>query len=69
MIDRFDFEQQLMSCWNVVEDIKVLNKQFTEHVMTEDEVSNFLLGLETIYQVKFNQLMDAFEELIAKKKL
>jgi hypothetical protein len=32
--------------------------------MTEDEISNYLLGLETIYQVKFERLFETFEKLV-----
>lgn len=51
--DRFTLEQNIMNCWNVVDDIKSLNKKYSNNGMTEDEVQNYLLGLETIYQVKF----------------
>jgi hypothetical protein len=32
--------------------------------MTQDQVANYLLGLETIYQVKFEQLRAIFEQMI-----
>jgi hypothetical protein len=69
MTDRFTFEQQIMNCWNVVDDIKSLNKQYSEHSMTRDEVENYLLGLETIYQVKFEQMFATFEQLIKEKHI
>jgi hypothetical protein len=65
MSDRFDFEQQIMNCWSVIDDIRALNKQYVDKGnMTTDQVSNYLLGLETIYQVKFEQLFDQFETMI-----
>ncbi len=70
MADRFDLEQGIMNCWSVVDDIKALHIQFMDKGhMTEDQVSNYLLGLETIYQVKFEQLFELFEQLIKDKKL
>lgn len=70
MSDRFVFEQQIMNCWHVVDDIKTLNKQFLDTGnMTKDQVSNYLLGLETIYQVKFEQLFDLFEKMIHEGKI
>lgn len=70
MTDRFDLEQQIMNCWSVVDDIKTLHKQFMDNgPMTEDQVSNYLLGLETIYQVKFEHLFEIFEQLIKDKKI
>jgi hypothetical protein len=71
MTDRFDFEQKIMQCWSVVEDIKTLNEQIQDFpgTMTADQVANYLLGLETIYQVKFEQLFDMFEQMIREKKI
>ena len=65
MTNRFDFEQQIMTCWNVVEDVKALNCQMQDvGNMTPDQVANYLLGLETIYQVKFEQLFAMFETMV-----
>ena len=63
--NRFDLEQDIMNCWSVVDDIKELGRSMLDRrKMTEDEVSNYLLGLETIYQVKFERLFETFEQLI-----
>lgn len=63
--DRFDLESDIMNCWSIVEDIKELNRcMLDRRKMTEDEISNYLLGLETIYQVKFERLFETFEMLI-----
>lgn len=64
MTDRFDFEQQIMNCWNITNDIDVLYKRLKEHKLNDDEVMNYLLGLKTIYDTKFDQLFDTFEYLI-----
>lgn len=65
--NRFDLEQDIMNCWSVVDDIKELNRcMLDRRKLTEDEVSNYLLGLETIYQVKFERLFETFEMLIRK---
>jgi hypothetical protein len=64
MTDRFDLEQHIMKCWNVTEDIDLLNYNVLEKDMSRDEISNFLLGLKTIYNAKFDDLFDNFSELI-----
>ena len=65
--NRFDLEQDIMNCWSVVDDIKELNRcMLDRRKMTDDEVSNYLLGIETIYQVKFERLFETFEMLIRK---
>lgn len=60
MKDRFDLETAIMSCWNIVDDID----KFREKYELNDKEDNYLLGLSTIYQVKFELLFDIFEDLI-----
>ena len=66
MTDRFNLEQHIMNCLNVTDDIDLLNKNVLEKDMSTDDISNFLLGLKTIYQCKFEELFDTFNELIEK---
>ena len=74
MTDRFDLEQQIMNCWNIIEDIKLLNIGVLEgrpdgSGLTQDEVSNYLMGLESIYSLKFEQLFDTFSTLVNQKQI
>lgn len=69
MTDRFDLEQHIMKCWNVTDDIDLLFKNVCEKDLTTDEIANFLLGMKTIYEAKFNDLFDNFSELIQKGKI
>jgi len=65
--DRFDLEQDIMNCWSVVEDVKELNRcMLDRRKMSTDEISNYLLGLETIYQVKFERLFETFDKVVVK---
>ena len=70
MADRFDFEQQIMKCWNMVDDVEQLYNQVMESDhLNKDEIANYLLGLKTIYNVKFDTLFNQFEQLIKEKQL
>ena len=70
MSDRFDFEQQIMKCWNITEEINLLNENVLENdEFTKDDISNYLLGLETIYEAKFDKLFTMFGELIKEGKI
>lgn len=70
MSDRFDFEQQILKCWNITEEIQLLNEQVLENdEFTKDQISNYLLGLHTIYEVKFNKLFEQFSEMVKDKKI
>jgi hypothetical protein len=69
MSDRFDLEQQIMSCWNVVEDIKMVQEMTDLRKVSEDELANALLGLQTLYQMKFEVLFNTFEKMIQEQQL
>ena len=69
MTDRFDLEQRIMKCWNITEDVQLLRKQLSDKEMSKDDIANYLQGLESIYEVKFNALWDCFEELVGQRKI
>lgn len=69
MTDRFDLEQDIMKCWNVTEDIYLLYENVMEKDLTTDDIANALLGMKTIYDMKFEKMFDHFETLIHEKKL
>jgi hypothetical protein len=63
--NRFHLEEDIYNCWNVVADIRELHRSMLDRrAMSEDEISNYLLGLETIYEVKFERLQETFEQLV-----
>lgn len=37
--------------------------------MSKDDIANYLLGLKTIYEAKFNEAFNTFEELVSKREL
>ena len=61
MTDRFELEQNIMRCWNVIEDLKDL---YNAEDLTLDQQQNYLLGLAAIYEVKFNKLWESFESSV-----
>lgn len=65
--DRFDLEQEIMECWNVTKDIQ--NFYHAQENMDQDEQQNYLLGLEQIYEVKFNKLWETFEQCVRNKRI
>ena len=65
MTDQFDLEQGIMTCWNVTSDLDVLFEELCENsYYTMDNASNFVLGLNTIYEAKFSKLFRTFEEFL-----
>ena len=64
MKDRFDFEQDIFNCWHIVDDLKQLYEMCWDRNKTPDDIANVLLGLQTLYDDRFSQLMVSFERLI-----
>lgn len=63
---RFEFEQLMLDCWKIVDDLELLRKKHLDGVelMTEDEIDNYHLSLITLYGHKFDSLFTMFEKLV-----
>ena len=62
--DQFDFEQQIMECWRVTDDIKLISEYLMDAPLEagrEDKIANMLIGIEALYQAKFDKLWRMFE--------
>ena len=57
----FDLQQQLMDCWRIVDDIKVLEEAVLDKEQSHNDTGNVLIGLEYLYQLKFEKLFATFE--------
>lgn len=64
----FDLEQQIMNAWNVVDDIEMLYKavgdseEFADLEGEQlDKIMNVLLGLSSLYALKFETCFKTFE--------
>jgi hypothetical protein len=67
MKDRFDLESDLMSCWNVVDDINLLLETVMDSPRYSDMppevgdmLSNSLLGIKELYDMRFQKLWNTF---------
>ena len=58
-----DLEQEIMKAWHVIDDIDLLLENVMETDMSRDEIVNALVGLESIYNMRFIKLFDVFEDL------
>jgi hypothetical protein len=66
---RFEFEQQIMACWNVTSDIKTVTEYLLDAPLEanrEDKIANMLLGIESLYEAKFDKLFRQFDDLISE---
>ena len=68
-----DLEQEIMKCWNVVEDIDTIYKYIGDDPFFQtmeanhvDKLMNLMLGLKELYNVKFDHLFSTYEHIIAE---
>ena len=59
----FDLEQEIMKAWHVVDDIQLLSENVMETDMSTDDIANALIGLESIYNMRFQKVFNMFEDL------
>ena len=63
MSDRFDFEQQIVKCWSITDEIGEVSEAIFERNLSVDQIVNALTGLQQMYDLKFNKLWDLFEDV------
>ncbi len=57
-----------MQCWSVCDDIKDLREMRAIRTLSKDELDDYLLGLQSIYQLKFEKLSIIFENYCKNKQ-
>jgi len=68
MTDRFVLEQQLLDAWKVTDDIQ-LAYELSMEGNDPDQLANLLLGLKTLYDIKFSKLWDTFESCVSNREV
>jgi len=68
MTTRFDLEEQILECWNVVTDLKVIaTEEF--NASSEDAQQNAVNGLISLYDIKFQRLFHTMETLVRDRTI
>ena len=60
--DRFDLEQEIMQCWNVVEDLRIIAAR-------NPSIAEDLKAVAHVYEMRFDHMFETFEQLIRAGKL
>lgn len=67
--DRFDLEESIMECWNILDDIQIVTEHFVDSPKWEgmdpklcDALMNKYLGIKELYDIRFQRLWDTFLE-------
>ena len=65
-MDRFDLEQTIMEAWQTADDIKLIFEMYSDRPerMSEDELSNLLLGVYHQHTLRSQKVFDVFETLV-----
>ena len=57
--DRFDLEQQILDCWKITDNLKLVAEK-GEHAVE---------AVATLYELKFEQLWSTFESMVHERKM
>ena len=68
MSAQFDLEQQIMECWRVCDDINILYEYVMDKGLSTDAIANALLGMKTLYELKFDRCFSTFETFLSEKR-
>lgn len=59
-----ELEQSIMDCWTVVDNLNSIKAAVENLQLSPRQVASVLDGLSVLYDIKFNSLFNAFEEII-----
>lgn len=61
----YELDQKIMGCWQITNDLDSLFRDVVEtDKLDRDTISNAILGLKTIYDMKFNHLYTDYETML-----
>ena len=61
MLARFVLEQEILDCWNIVEDLQTVAHALEAGKLNGVEAKQLLLGMAQLYQLKFDKTFNTFE--------
>ena len=67
MKNRFDFEEMIMKCWHVTDDLDMLAEIVGDTKMDAkdlDKLLNMIIGMKELYHARFVSTFNVFEDLV-----
>ena len=64
--DRFDLEEEIMNIWQTKDDLVAITERHYDDPdgpMTDDELSNVLIGLSELHETRMKKLWRVFETM------
>ena len=70
MSEMYDLEPMIIDCWHVCDDLQVVFKQIGDGELdpTQDQLMNTLMGMQQLYQWKFEQLFFKYEGVMREQR-
>ena len=67
--DRFNLEAEIMSVWNTKDDLNAITGRMMDDPdpMTEDDITNVLIGLSELHDIRCKKLFNVFESMVKDK--
>ena len=67
--DRFNLEAEIMSVWNTKDDLESITSRMMDDPdpMTEDDITNVLIGLSELHDIRCKKLFNVFESMVKNK--
>ena len=68
LMEAIDLEDEIMSVWSTTDDIDTLLYRYLESSagpLSEDDISNTLLGIKALHDQRCQRLWDTFEKILA----
>ena len=64
--DRFNLEAEIMSVWNTKDDLESITSRMMDDPdpMTEDDITNVLIGLIELHDIRSKKLFNVFESMV-----
>jgi hypothetical protein len=62
-MDRFDLEDQIMKSDNISDELEMIACAVLEGQLTEDELSNALIGLAAVHRIRTKHLFECFKNV------
>jgi hypothetical protein len=68
--DRFDLESAIQTVWHTKDDLELITQRIVDDPdgpMTEDELTNVLIGLSELHEIRCKRLFGVFETMLREK--
>ena len=69
--DRFNLEEEIQNVWQTKDDLNAITERIYDDPdgpMTEDEISNVLIGLSELHETRCKKLWRVFETMVKEKR-